>query len=83
MTAFIFRGDAIDAIRDASARAPCCIGYRQGAGWFVYDATEGCPKGDRPEFFMPRQGIIPVALNEIAKEVWLSVVCAAIYKVTK
>jgi hypothetical protein len=73
--------DATDAINAASGAAPCCIGYKRGKGWFIYNATEACPVDARPEFFMPKQGIIPIPLSEIAAQTWLSVVNDALQAV--
>ena len=73
----MFHTNATTAINEASAQAPCGIGYRKGSGWFTYNVTAGCPIDCEPEFFVAKQGTLPLPLTETAIEVWLSVLRSA------
>jgi hypothetical protein len=72
----IYYQNAADAIQYASIIAPRCVGYRQGKGWFVYDAQDGCPADSQPEFFIAKRGTLPLPMTETAVDVWLSVLRA-------
>ncbi len=76
-----FYQDATDAIRAAVTQAPCGVAYRLGHGWFTYDACAGLEStADEPEFFMAKQGTIPIPLTDRAVEVWISILRAAVSK---
>ena len=59
-----YHDNLVTPLRDASFRAPACVGYMNGKGWYVYSATEGCPEEGIPELFCAAQGRMPIALND-------------------
>jgi hypothetical protein len=65
--------DATDAIKHALADGQRCVGYKQGAGWIIYDPTN-VPAGIVPEFFCIRSGTLPIPLSETATEVLESII---------
>ena len=59
----VFYDNAHNAIRDGNGSAPCAIGYKQTAGWFLYNPVTGCPLDCMPELLCVRQGSIPIPLS--------------------
>jgi hypothetical protein len=64
-----------DAISEAAAQAPRCVGYKPG-GWYTYDPKEGTD--GVPEFFVYGQGRLPIPLSQIGAQAWLSLVMSLI-----
>ncbi len=59
----VYYQDAKEAKVDAMARAPMCIGWRTGQGFFLYKAQDGCPLGSVPAYFIPTHGSLCFSLD--------------------
>ena len=63
--------NCFDAIREANFLGSYGIAWECGTDgnpgeWFLYNPTDGCPKGATPEFFCFRSGVMPMPLSEPA-----------------
>lgn len=59
--------NAYEAIRMGQQVAPCGIAYAKG-GWFLYDLKDGISMAARPEFLCIRLGVMPIPLNDYARD---------------